>query len=621
MLAEYDGSEGEARVFAMLPVGPVALRFREDRTFIRSIMGPYGSAKTTTCFQAILNSALWQQPNPRDGIRRVRWCVIRDTYDQLETNVMNDWFAWFPKTKANYNGETHTHRLRIDLPNFGTIEIEMLFRGLGDRKAEQVFKGMQLTGLWLNEADTLSMQVLKFGIARVGRYPAAKDGGCIWSGVIADFNAPDVDNWTYDLLVNEEIDIPEDALAKLMEKYGGKLIRFHRQPGGRDPNAENLTNLPDGYYERLMASFNENEVRRFVDNEFGAVGNGQPVYPRYRDASHCANDKLAPIAGLPIDVGVDSGSTPAAVFVQQDPNTKQIRVLAELVIFALDDKSEVKLLANLGPTAFGRECKTFADALFPRHRVGRVWGDPAGFDGGSEEDLAWMDTFGKAFGVKPKPAPVAGNRITPRLEAVRNLLADPKDGTPKQGLLIAGERCKHLRRGFNNGYVIERIKYSDGSGRTKDTPKKNDWSHVHDALQYAVLGLQKRGPLEDDLNDRERRREALRRQGRNVQRGGSYFSARGAPPTRRETRGSGLADACHGRPLGGSDRRGRRTYQTENVGHHAAAAGQPQHRGGRGAARGSAAPAARRGRECAHRPGRSAQSDRRHASIARRIAG
>jgi hypothetical protein len=47
--------------------------------------------------------------------------------------------------------------LSLDVPLFGRrVEIEMIFRGLGEHKAEEVFKGMQLTLLWLNEVDTLS---------------------------------------------------------------------------------------------------------------------------------------------------------------------------------------------------------------------------------------------------------------------------------------------------------------------------------------------------------------------------------------------------------------------------------------------------------------------------------
>src|SRR5205085_1340097 len=102
----------------------------------------------------------------------------------------------------------------------GRCVIEMIFRGMGELKAEAVFKGMQLTLLWLNEADTLARDVLNYGLPRVGRYPAAKDGGCAWSGIICDFNAPEVDNWTYDLLVNKNLGISAEVLAALQAQYG-----------------------------------------------------------------------------------------------------------------------------------------------------------------------------------------------------------------------------------------------------------------------------------------------------------------------------------------------------------------------------------------------------------------
>jgi hypothetical protein len=108
--------EGEASVSTMMPVGPVAEAFKNDRMFISTIMGPYGSGKTTTCFQKIINAALWQAPQA-DGWRRIRVCVIRATYAQLETNVMADWFAWFPKTADNYNGEKKEHVVRREVPN------------------------------------------------------------------------------------------------------------------------------------------------------------------------------------------------------------------------------------------------------------------------------------------------------------------------------------------------------------------------------------------------------------------------------------------------------------------------------------------------------------------------
>jgi hypothetical protein len=485
--------DGVSQAVTFEPVGPVARAYINDRMFISSIMGPYGSAKTTSCFQKILNAACWQTPG-RDGVRRIRVCVIRATYSQLEKNVMKDWFSWFPKELGKWNGEQNTHLIRLTIPFLGVLEIEMIFVGLGEHKAEEVFKGMQLTLLWLNEVDTLSREVLNFGVPRVGRYPAMKDGGCAWSGVIADFNAPEVDNWTYDLLVNKNLGVSPEALAKLQEQYGKEFgINFHRQPSGRSPDAENLHNLTPGYYDRLILSFagNENKIRRFVDNEFGAVNNGQPVYPEFNDRFHVAEtEELAAIPGQAIHGGLDGGSTPALVFGQEDDGG-QIRGLAELVVFNPDVENQ---LEKMGPKQFGRLAREFFDRKWPNAKVGEIWGDPAGFYGGgyggeAAEDLSWMQEFGQAFGKKVKSAPAKGNRLAPRLEAVRDCLV--KNVGSRPGMLIA--RCMRLRQGFNNGYVIQRVKFSDGGGRWQDKPKKNDFSHVHDAWQNLVLGLKKRG--------------------------------------------------------------------------------------------------------------------------------
>jgi hypothetical protein len=525
MLAHDFDDDGVARAVTFKPVGPVARGFINDRMFISSIMGPYGSAKTTSCFQKILNAAIWQVPQ-HDGVRRIRCVCVRDTYGQLEKTVMKDWFSWFPKTKDNWNGEHNTHTILIDIPMLGRLEIEMIFIGIGELKAEAVFKGMPLTILWLNEVDTLHREILNYGLPRVGRYPAEKDGGCAWSGVIADFNAPEVDNWTYDLLVNKNLGVSDELLAQLQAQYGAHFgINFHRQPSGKSPEAENLDNLPPGYYDRLTIGFagNENKIRRFVENEFGAVNNGQPVYPEFNDGFHVAKEFVQPIAGVPIHCGVDGGSTPAMVFGQED-DLGQVRILAECVVFNSD--TEVQLL-KMGPRQFGRMAREFVDRMWPKATLGEIWGDPAMFygEGDSGEDLAWAQEFSRVFGKKVRSAPgTKGNRITPRIEAVRSCLTTNAGSRP--GLLVS-PIAKHLRRGFNNGYVIQRVSFSDGSGRYKDTPHKNDFSHVHDALQYLVCGLKKRGTASEDMDAEQRERG---RQRGNVSFGSSHFSGGGAVP-------------------------------------------------------------------------------------------
>lgn len=503
----------------MAPVGPKAEAFVYDQRFITAIMGPYGSAKTTTCIRKIVNSAFWQNPGP-DGVRRVRWCVVRDTYAQLQTNVMNSWFTWFPKTKQNWNGGELCHRLRFETIGFdgkpGMVEIEIYFRAMGDQKAEDVLKGLELTGLWLNETDTLDKSVLLFGLPRTGRYPSAKNGGCQWRGVICDFNAPDIDNWTYKLLVEQDIGLTAEQEAEYGKALGPRFgIGFWRQPSGlsKEPLPENIQNLPEGYYESLMLGFghNENHVRRFVHNEFGAVWNGQPVYPEFNRDIHVAREPLRADPTVPIDAGLDGGRTPAMMFVQNMPNG-QLRVLGELVVYDPDKK---QALERLGPTAMAELARDYVKLHFPNCRMGTVYYDPAIDYGADEDGYDWLKFFKNSFKAKYKPGGSAANRINPRLESVRKRLTMLIGGKP--AMVIDPQKCPMLIRGFSGGYIFERVELSNGTGRFKEKPVKNDFSHGQDAFAEVSLGLDRNGAsIIEDMEDRH----AARRKRGKVRHGG-----------------------------------------------------------------------------------------------------
>jgi hypothetical protein len=492
----YDGTEGEATAFTLASTGPIADAFVNDKRSTTGIMGPYGSAKTTNCFKKIINATLWQRPGP-DGVRRSRGMIVRSTYGQLETNVMADWFEWFPKTADNWNGKEHKHSLRIDMPRIGELWIEVLFRAVDQvDKPEQLFKGVNLTWAWLNEVDTLLPSIRSFLYPRLGRYPGKKYGGCDWFGLFSDMNAPDIDNYTYDWLINQNHGIPDALQEKLREIYGARFgIGFHIQPGGLTPEAENLHNLPPGYYEGLAATMSANDKRRFVDNEFGAVRNGQPVYPEFNDRFHVHGHPLKAIEGVSAVLAIDGGTTPAGVLLQEDPDTGQIRVLDEIVIFANDDQT---VLEKMGPKGYAREVARHLDRNWPKLKIAAVVCDPAATYGEHGDDWAWATEFAAELKRKVKPAPgTHGNRLSFRLEAVRTRLTINIGNQP--GILVSPV-CKYLRQGFNAGYVYTRIRTSSGGGRWRDEPEKNDFSHVHDALQYGVLWIVKKGVASDDAD-------------------------------------------------------------------------------------------------------------------------
>lgn len=502
-LDDFDGTEGEAKAVTLAPVGPVAQRFVVDKRFVTAIMGPYGSGKTTTCFQKILQATLLQKPD-RNGVRRSRGMVVRSTYGQLQTNVMADWFGWFPKTADNWNEKEHKHTLQIEMPGIGMLHIEVLFRAVDQEdKPEKLFKGVNLTWAWLNEVDTLEPKIRSFLIPRLGRYPGKRDGGCAWSGLWCDMNAPDIDNYTYDWLVDKNMGVTEEQEELLRSIFGNQYgIGFHKQPGGLSGQAENLQNLPLGYYERLAAESTANDKLRFVDNEFGATRAGQPVYPEFNNVFHMAPDPLRALEGRKALLAIDGGNTPAGVLLQESDDG-QVLVLDEIVILTPDDD---EVLHKMGATAFAKHCRDHIDRHWPKLRLQReVIADPAIFDGEAEEKLSWAEEFIDEFKGSIRAAPVVGNRINPRLKAVRDCLTKPVGSKP--GLLVSSI-CKYLRRGFNNGYVFTKRKSSSHEEKTlNDKPAKTKFSHVHDALQYGVLWVKKRGVDHDDADREDRARK------------------------------------------------------------------------------------------------------------------
>jgi hypothetical protein len=51
---------------------------------------------------------------------------------------------------------------------------------------------------------------------------------------------------------------------------------------------------------------------------------------------------------------------------------------------------------------------------------------------------------------------------------------------------LMDRRCQQLIKGFEGGYAYKRMEVS--GERYADKPDKNMYSHIHDALQYLLLG-------------------------------------------------------------------------------------------------------------------------------------
>lgn len=441
--------------------GPVAARYYASRARVAGIMGPLGAGKSSTSALKHLALGTEAHRSPLDGLRRYRVGFVRDTYRQLWTTFIPTWQTWVPPSLGVWLGATDgpaSHAIQCPMADGGTVLFEAHFLAIGDYKAEDVLGGYEFTAIHLNELPTLSRDVFTYARGRTGRWPPMRHGGPAWEGITTDLNAPDVDDWTYELLF-------ENCPAE---------FEVFVQPGGLDPAAENLENLPADYYRNKMARQPQWWIDRFIHNKFAASRAGMPVYPEYVDPRHCAPAPLLAIKGVPLRLGIDAGGQPAAVALQRP--LQQWRQLRELV-------SEPGTGARRFSGDLNRMLKEHFDGL-EREDI-EAFVDPSAFYGADkvagEDD--WVRIVRNETGLQIRAAPT--NKGLPRREVVRTALTRTVDGGAPGFLLSPA--CRVTRKGFNSGYRLRRVQVP-GEPRFTELPEKNEYSHPHDALQYALLG-------------------------------------------------------------------------------------------------------------------------------------
>ncbi len=455
--------------------GPVADAFMRDQHEIVGINGPVGSGKTTAAIMKGVARASWQKPSlvhtaPGPGtserwpVRRTRQCIVRDTYRQLWRSTMPSWFSRFPRNLGTFTGAENapaSHVITFALKDRTLVEYQTDFLAIGDQAVEDVLRGYEPSWFYLNEMDLQAKEVFTYAIGRYGRFPSMEDGGPTWCGIIFDCNAPELDSWLY-----------EDLFLATPDELAARNVALYRQPGGLDPAAENLANLPGGraYYERQVANGEDWYVQRMVHNKPGFSRAGKPVYSEWNDLVHVASTDHAGVPGLPLITGLDAGGSPAATFKQRLPNGVWL-ILDELV-------SE----PGTGPRRFGQ---MLAQRLQERFAgFSQVIGicDPSALYGADRKagEKDWSEIVAAEAGISIRPAPT--NDPTSRWEAVRRPLSLLIDGQPAFRL---NPRCRVLRAGFNAGYRFRKITGSTSRFNT-DQAEKTAESHPHDALQYGM---------------------------------------------------------------------------------------------------------------------------------------
>lgn len=469
--------------------GPIAEALYWSDADVVGIVGPVGSGKTTTTLKSRLRRAIMMPRSVIDGTRRYKLLVVRETYRQLWATTIPSYLESYPKGMGSWSGgrgDPVTHVIQFDDGN-GPIEFRVEFMAFGDDVIASM-RGVQTTDIWLNETDTVPVEVLTAGIGRIDRWPGAAHFEGYppelrgYGQIICDFNAPDEDNWTYRVFYDEEerLRMGADLSAGLPEGAKRISIAFYSQPGFGEAGCENLANLSASYYPRQIAANRlagrGDMIDRLVYNKTVYLRAGDPVFRReFNRRIHVSDVRLEAVRRRPLRIGLDQGFKGAAVIADfEEPF--HWRVLGELHF------PNERLMA----AEFGRRLAKLLDTRWPGVEVEAAWGDMAGEQGASQaadENATWNKLVAQAAGFRIRPQKIGTNRIQPRLEAVRAPLEYLDGGRP--GLII-DPSAKLLIRGFEARYVWK--DEVDQNGDKRKVPDKSlTEANVMDALQYLLL--------------------------------------------------------------------------------------------------------------------------------------
>lgn len=418
---------------------------RPGELFYDWVVGPVGSGKTTGIFFKLIHLAMKQKPGP-DGMRRTRAVIVRNTLPQLRDTTLSSWAYWFKDGQA---GQWLATQNKFIL-RFNDVECEVLFRPLDTADDVARVLSLEVTFAILDEFVQIPREIVDALSARLGRYPAAKDGGATNWGMWGSSNPDTEDNWWFDYLHNS---LPENA-------------RYFVQPSGFSDSAENLMNLPGnaGYYTNQAKGKSEAWIKQFIEAEWGYSAAGKPVIPTFKNELHIAKGELKYHANLPLIIGLDPGITGSALIFGQEDLHGRLLVLGELIQSGYGIERLIQ-----------ERVRPYIRSRFPDAQV-TVAPDPAAANRAQTDERAVVDVIKRYFPVKIE----TNNRLAMRLNAIEHYTTRLTDIGP--ALLIDAKECPVLVRALKGGwrYVVD-TKRDTIKGAE---PEKNQYSHPGDAFGY-----------------------------------------------------------------------------------------------------------------------------------------
>lgn len=440
---------------------PTGAAFLDSEAFFKGIGGPIGSGKSTVALMDLLKRAVHQEPYK--AVRYTKLGILRNTMQQLRTTVKPLLDTWFIRYTDGRMGQWYfrdnTFEARFMLTDGTQVHADFILLAADTPDDVRRLLSLELSAAWIEEAREVHGTVVEGLQGRVNRFPPRDMGGATYPGITFSTNAPDVDTYWHKIM-----DEPPEGVEVFLQPPAVT------KDGALNPDAENLENLADDYYENLITGKSEDWIAVYLRNEYGRGKAGLPVFgTMFKQTFHVAAKPLLPVmqTRYPIIIGMDNGLQAAAVVTQRDAMGR-VNVLREC--YVPED-------ATMGVETFlDRMLLPMLQTEYPSIQRQLVWFalDPACFTRSQvDEKTIAQAVQARGFGALK----VGTNNPERRVQAVEGLLSGQVDGGP---LLRIDPSCTHLTKALEWGY-----RYKEGSGSLKFD--KNHFSHEAEALQYACL--------------------------------------------------------------------------------------------------------------------------------------
>jgi hypothetical protein len=381
------------------------------------------------------------------------WCS--QTYGELRSTTIQTWLDWFGDLTRIVYGHPITGFFSFPVGDGTVVECDLIFLALDKPKDVKKLKSLELTGVWINEASEVPVSILNMATGRVNRYPAKRQGGFNWSGVIMDTNSPDVDNWWYKLA---EEQLPDDY-----EFFNQPpALLFQDKDYIPNPDAENIENHSIGYdyYFKQLPGKPKEWVDVFILNKYGNSEPTLKVYSDYSEQNH-TNRVFSPEMGHIIWTH-DFNFTPlSSAILQQDDNGD---------VFAVD---EIILKSAVAKQTAYEFCERYKDY---KNIPVYIYGDASGHVGekhGHASDYMQIERILKKEGFRVRMRVPRSNGAIK--DGQNSLRAKICDATGKRSLFVNPQRCKYTDRG------LATVQLKEGSTFQEED---SEFQHITTAMRY-----------------------------------------------------------------------------------------------------------------------------------------